>query len=192
MYEGTQVYRDLLGEVTLGTFAITSACKEPEKLVAWVNELYTSEGSLMLQVGLEGEEYLWNENGEWEWMDDLTTVAEDVIPNRTLSDGGIAPGIIELDFQMKYADSDTKKLLTWMARQREFAVSPYPLVYLSGEDRARIHELQLPLSQYVEKTTAAFVTGDIEITDDSWAEFTAKIQELGLSEMIEIWQKYAR
>ena len=48
-YEGKQVYRDLTGDVIRGTFAITSACKEPEKLVGWVNEFYTEEGSRMAQ-----------------------------------------------------------------------------------------------------------------------------------------------
>ena len=42
-YEGKQVYRDLTGDVIRGTFAVTSRCAQPEKLVSWVNYLYTEE-----------------------------------------------------------------------------------------------------------------------------------------------------
>ena len=45
-YEGRQVYRDLAGQVTGGTFAITSACADPGALLAWVDVLYTQEGAV--------------------------------------------------------------------------------------------------------------------------------------------------
>ena len=84
---GKQIYRDLLGPVTKGTFGLTRNCKDPEKLIAWVNYLYTEEGSILVQAGQEGSEYFWNEDGKWEWMADLQTVASDVLPNVTLSEG---------------------------------------------------------------------------------------------------------
>ena len=39
---------------------------------------------------------------------------------------------------------------------------------------------------------AAFIVGDDEINDENWATFTERLKELGLDEMIGIWQKYAR
>ena len=35
---------------------------------------------------------------------------------------------------------------------------------------------------------ARFVTGDIPITDENWAEFCNTVNEKGLQEMIGIWQ----
>ena len=80
VYEGKQIYRDLLGDLVRGTFAITSACKEPERLVSWVNFLYTEEGRRLAFYGAEGEDYLWNEDGMWEWAAPLQTVAEEILP----------------------------------------------------------------------------------------------------------------
>ena len=40
-YDGEQIYRDFAGNVIRGTFAITTRCASPEKLVRWVNHLYT-------------------------------------------------------------------------------------------------------------------------------------------------------
>lgn len=65
VYNGQQVYRDFTGDLYRGTFAISSTCAEPEKLLQWVDYLYTDEGFLAAQVGREGEDYDWNDDGTW-------------------------------------------------------------------------------------------------------------------------------
>ncbi len=189
-FDGKTVYRDLLGSVTRGTFAITSACKEPEKLVSWVNRLYTQEGSLLLQVGREGEEYLVNEDGSWDWIADLDTVANTVVPGSTLSNGGAAPGVISVSFQQRYIDESTRRMVDEMMRGREHAEMPFPLVYLSREDEEKAAELQARIAPYTEQQLACFVTGDLELSDENWAAFQNGVQERGLTDMIDLWQKY--
>lgn len=191
-YEGKQIYRDLMGDVVRGTFAITSECKEPEKLVAWVNLLYTEDVNILAHYGVEGEDYFWNENGYWEWMADLETVANSVLPEHTISEGGAAPGLASVAFQEKYSDQRTRDTIEQQARLKTYSVIPYPPVTLSAEDAARVAEIQKDLSAYVEKTMACFVTGDIELTDANWEEFCRTVDEKGLQEMIGIWQKYIR
>ena len=192
VWDGKQIYRDLFGQVTRGTFALTRNCREPEKMVAWVNTLYTHEGSLLLQVGREGEEYFWTEDGTWDWMADLETVANEVLASATLADGGVAPGIVETEFQTKYADAPTQRMIQLMAKGREFSVLPYPQVFLSREDRDRVTALQAAIAPYAEQQMAAFVTGDTEMNDGTWAEFVRGLQDRGLEEMVALWQKYVK
>ncbi len=189
-YEGKRTYRDLLGHLTRGTFALTKNCPNPERMIAWVNELYTEEGSILLQVGKEGEEYIWLEDGTWEWEADLQTVANDVLPNATLSDGGVAPGIITRAFQEKYTDPDTRKMIEDILRVQNVSESPMPLVYLSKEDAETAARLQAEIAPYAEKKMAEFVAGDTLLDDANWAEFTAEVEKRGLSEMVALWQKY--
>ena len=191
-YEGKQVYRNLLGRVTRGTFAITRECKAPEKLISWVNYLYTHEGSVLMQAGLEGEEYFWNEDGRWEWMADLQTVGNEVLPNATLSGGGTAPGIVEMDFQRQHADTGIQRLIEQMSQVVRYAVTPFPLVNLSREDAERAARLQADIAPFAEQTMAEFVTGDREINDENWAAFAEGLEARGFSEMIALWQQYVR
>ena len=188
-YNGTKVYRDFAGDLVRGTFAITSACKEPEKLVAWVNTLYTQEGSLMAYYGLEGEEYIWNENGYWEWNYPLQTVADEILATHTISEGGTAPSWVDADFQTKYMDEATRNVVEALQKLKQYSVIPYPPVTLNAEDEAKVTEIQNNLSRYVEKAMACFVTGDTELTDENWEEFCSTVEEKGLQEMIGIWQK---
>ena len=188
--DGKQVYRDFAGDLIPGTFAITSACKEPEKLVAWVNTLYTEEGSRMAQYGLEGEEYSWRDDGLWEWKEDLNTVANYILPANTISNGNAAPGIALEDFQLKYSDEATSRNITMMAEAKQYSVKPFPSVLLNDEDAAEIARIQKELGKYAERTMACFVTGDIPLDDENWQVFCDKVHELGLDDAVSIWQKY--
>ncbi len=189
-YEGKQVYRDLTGDVIRGTFAITSACKEPEKLVGWVNEFYTEEGSRMAQYGLEGEEFRINSDGTWEWIDDLSTVAQYILPTHTIGTGAVAPGIALEDFQLRYGDAPTQRNIEMMDSVNAFSVLPYPYVYLSDADAAEIARIHGDLSAYAEHAMACFVTGDLELNDANWETFCRTVHEKGLDDEIAIWQKY--
>ena len=188
-YDGKQIYRDLTGDLVRGTFAITSACTQPEKLIAWVNTLYTEAGSRMAYYGLEGEEYLWSEDGQWEWSVSTETVANDILPTHTISEGGAAPGLVDAQFQTQYRDEKTRETVNALYRLKQLSVIPYPPVTLSAEDEQRVAEIQNDLSRYAEKTMACFIAGDIELTDENWDFFCSTVEEKGLQEMIAIWQK---
>ena len=44
-----------------GAFVISANCKQPEMLVKWIDNLYTYEGSLLINFGKEGEDWHYNE-----------------------------------------------------------------------------------------------------------------------------------
>lgn len=191
-YNGEKIYRDLAGDLIRGTFAITSACREPEKLVAWVNTLYTEEGNRLACYGREGEEYFWNEDGLWEWSVSTETVANEILPTHTISEGGIAPGYTDAAFQMLYREDYTREAVKALNGLKQYSVIPYPPVTLEAEAEKRVAEIQNDLSRYAEKTMARFVTGDIELTDENWELFCSTVEEKGLQEMIGIWQDAIR
>ena len=190
IYEGGQVYRDLTGDVIRGTFAITSRCTTPEKLVSWVNFLYTEEGALMAQYGLEGKEYSFREDGLWEWTEDLTTVAQQMLPMNTIGSGSAAPGITPVEFQTLYSEEDTRQDILEVIELKKYAVLPVQPVTLNREDEEEIASIQADLSVYAETTMARFVTGDIPLDDEQWEIFCENVEAKGLGRMIEIWQKY--
>ena len=192
MYEGKRIYRDLAGDLVRGTFAITSACTQPERLITWVNTLYTEAGSRLAYYGVEGDEYLWNEEGMWEWSTSLETVADEILPTHTISEGGTAPGYTDASFQLLYRDDSTREAVKALNTLKQYSVIPYPPVTLDADAEKRVAEIQDDLSRYAERTMARFVTGDTELTDDNWETFCRTVDEKGLQEMIEIWQNASR
>lgn len=57
---GATRWRDLLGDVWTGCFAVTSSCEDPAAALRWVDALYGEEGALLAYAGIEGEDYAWN------------------------------------------------------------------------------------------------------------------------------------
>jgi putative aldouronate transport system substrate-binding protein len=96
---------------------------------------------------------------------------------------------VDPGFQLKYRDEATRNTVAALQNLKQYSVIPYPPVTLSAEDETRVAEIQNDLSRYVEKAMACFVTGDTELTDENWNEFCRTVDEKGLQEMIDIWQK---
>ncbi len=188
-YQGQQIYRDLLGDVVPGSFALTSACQDPETMLRWVDYLYSVEGSRLAQSGLEGVEYTINADGTWYWIDDIETVASSVLADATIADGANTPGYYPVELQLSYDSSDTQRMVSAMQELKTYTVLPYPMVYLSAEDQARVNEIQLELGSYSETAMIRFVTGDIPLDDSSWSAYTSQLENLHLQEMLTIWQK---
>lgn len=187
-YNGQRIYRDLFGNVVRGAFAITSQCAEPEKMMAWVDYLYSQEGSTMALYGLENTEYVWNENGYWIWNDTMENVADAILPDATIGEGGALPGYVGTEFQTKYAEEVTRSSVEQLAELKTYCVLPVPQMTMQTETTERINALQAEIGPYAEQTLAAFVNGDTELNDENWEAFRNGLEERGMSEMIELWQ----
>lgn len=188
-YAGKQIYRDLNGDLARGTFAISSTCENPEKLVAWVDYLYSEEGCHLAQAGLEGVEYEWHEDGTWSWIDSVQTVANTVLAQSTIAEGGLMPGLSTVEFQQTYDDKQTAKAVNALLGLKELSVEPYPQVWLTAEEQTRLTEIQADMGRYAEQAMVWFVTGEVELNDDTWSNFCQTIQDKGLDEMLNIFQK---
>ncbi|MBQ7304841.1 MAG: extracellular solute-binding protein [Clostridia bacterium] len=187
-YQGKQVYRDMNGDLVRGTFAISAGCENPAELISWVDYLYTEEGCRLAQAGLEGVEYQLNGDGTWSWIPDLTTVANQVMAESTIAEGGLMPGLASVEFQRSYDEARTARAINALLGLKEVCVEPYPQVWLTAEQQARVAEIQLELGRYADQTMTWFVTGEKELTDENWAEFCTTLDEKGLQELISIFQ----
>ena len=159
-------------------------------MVSWVNTLYTEEGALMSQYGLEGKEYSFREDGLWEWCEDANTVAQTILPTMTIGGGSPVPGITPVEFQTKYADESIRQEVQELEKLKGYSKLPYPQVTLSKEDEQAIQTIQAELSAYVETAMARFVNGDVPLDDEQWTIFCETAEQKGLSRAVAIWQKY--
>ena len=191
VYEDKQVYRDLTGDIVRGTFAITSACEDPAALLTWVDYLYTEEGFILAEAGMEGEEFAWNDDGTWLWETTSELLVDSVLPEATIRSGVSIPCHASVAFQQKIDDAATAYVINSLARLKSFDSLPYPLVYLTAEQQQRVNELIWNIGKYAEYQMVWFVTGDVELNDATWQEFCDQVKALGVDEMVSIWQTAA-
>lgn len=191
VYEGKQVYRDLVGNVVRGTFAITSACENPAEMLRWVDVLYSEEGAIEAMVGLEGEDYEVDEDGLWDWVGGTQDMSMEKLTNLSVYDTGEMPWRFPKAFYDRFDDVDVRRINAEMDRLVACVVQPFPTYTLTIEENDRVMALQMQLGTYVDEALARFVLGEVELTDETIADFRAGLIERGMDEMVAFWQEIA-
>ena len=82
------MYRELNGSVIRGTFAITSACKDPAAMLRWVDVLYSQEGATEALAGEAGKDYYVGADGTWSYAGDTQTSSSYVLYDLSIYDSG--------------------------------------------------------------------------------------------------------
>lgn len=191
-YGGKRVYRDLSGQITRGTFAITSACEDPAALLRWVDVLYTEEGAVEAMVGLEGDAYSVDEDGSWDWIGGIESMTVEKLYAISVYDSGEMPWKFPDAFYQRYADEDVRRLSDDTLKLNEMVVKPFPTYTLTQEQNARAAALQEDLGPYVDEALASFVLGETEINDQTIAAFREGLIQRGAEDMIAFWQEIAQ
>ena len=189
---GQQIYRDLCGTLTRGTFAITSACSDPAALLQWVDILYTEEGAIEAMLGKEGDMYIINDDNQWQWKGGIDKVTSSQLYELSIYDSGEMPWLFPQEFYTRYAEQSVSRLTQEMADFAVYLKEPFPTYYtLTLEESAQLRPLQNELGCYVDESLAQFVMGEKELNDESIAQFRQTLREKGMQEMIDFWQRVA-
>ena len=177
--------------VTPGTMAITDACENPEVLIAWADQFYSEEGGILAWMGVEGETYQINDQGEWEWIvgngygDDVANVRS----SNTIQGAQNHPSI-QPDFWYKMsAEVDPDEVYLNGERQKvaELGVVPLPQLNYSDEDTATISTLKTDIDSYISQYMAQVATGELNL-DESWDSYVETMNAMGAQELEAIYQ----
>lgn len=187
-YEGKRVYRDFAGKTLRGTFAVTSACKNPEAMLRWVDTLYGEEGAILAAQGIQGTDYIIDGDGTWRMADEEAMRDNSYVASITISSGGTPPGVSPDNFQRRYNDDTVAYVSSQIDIVNASAVRPFPAYALTKAQEAEIAPLQNKIGLYVDMSLANFVLGETPLTDEAFAEYEQTLDEYGLSAFVAFWQ----
>ena len=187
-YNGTQTYRSLLGQLTRGCFAVTSACRDPETVLRWADDLYSRDGCFLARCGEQDKEYRLNEDGLWQWLAATENLNRDVILPATIDGGANLHGYIHPDYWLRFDDESIRGEKEQMAELAAIATEPCPQVMLTADEAQRLADRWPQIGVYAETQMTHFVTGDVPLNDETWADFCAQIQALGMDEVVALSQ----
>ncbi len=188
-YEGKQLYRDFSGITLRGTFAVTTACDDVEKMLQWVDQLYTLDGYLLENLGMENVDFYYNKDGTWQLTD--STLANSFFTMSTLITGGAtAPGAAFMEFDRLDADKQNAAIVDKQQEFAQYLVSPFPAYTLTQEESREAARMQSQLGPYVDAMMARFIRGDVELNDETYAAFIIELKETYDAEgFVAFWQK---
>lgn len=187
-YEGKQRYRALTDGITTGTFAVTSACAEPERMLRWVDYMYSKEGAILASLGRENMEYVVDGDGTWRLTDRYNT-GNVYTATAVINSGIAAPGISSDDFQLKYSDANIVRVVRDTLQVNEYCELPFPVCILTQEQADYISPLQNQIGLETDLQASRWVLGEDEMDEAAVAAFRDKLNSLGLESFMQFWQQ---
>ena len=181
-----------------GRCVVTSVCKNPAFVCAWLDKMYDPFQSPQNNWGTYGEdddfdifELSENEDGEKMLKHAPLGDASPVEVREAECVGG--PLAVLDEYYGKYVTcpDDAQYRLDWI---KDYYTDDmhckyvYPRVFMSSEDTEKLSAIQTDLVSYLNSSKAEFIRDGI--TDDSWNAYINQVDSYGLDQYLEIYQKY--
>ena len=176
-------------------FSISTSCEQPELVCQWMNYFWTTDGWYLGNYGTEGESYhMDGDTPVFDW-DVPTTVTGMNAPNAEMAQ--------QLWTMMRFVSfyGDHDRLIPTFPESALNAIDTwtfegtderfYPTTLETGfttEENEAIAEYEADMLTYAEETCLQFLTGAVELKDETWGAYVATMEEMGINEIIDIYQ----
>ena len=169
--------------------AITSACEYPELAVRLLDYLYTDEGSLLVNYGIEGVSYTMVD-GQPRYTD-LILNNPDGFTGRSVAmkyawDDGI--GMVDFtrhwqNYQGKPNEGALEAYNIWNKDQNDYVL---PQITRTAEEGERYSSIYSDIQTYANETIPQFIMGTKPLSE--FDDFVAQIKSMGIEDVIAIQQ----
>ena len=172
------------------TIAITTACKDPAKAVEWCDNLYSEEGLMLTNFGVEGKSYNMVD-GKPVYVDEILKNSEGLSINEALQlhtrATSAAPGFNQAEeyLDQYYAyEQQRESFKKWEANTAPGRTHKMPNLFATEEERDIMTTIEADLNTYVNETLWNFINGSESL--DNYDKF---IETLKNQFRIEEYQK---
>lgn len=171
-----------------GGWAISTNCSDETVPIAMqvINYMYTEEGSMLANWGIEGETYTIQEDGTPRYTD-LILNNPDFATNMCIGIYCVFRGPILSDlsrFNQNVVGTLAEYVAVWGTQDNDYDM---PTVTMNAEDSERYNSIRSDIDTALEENIPKFVIGDRPI--DQLDSFLAELAAMGMSEMVELEQK---
>ena len=168
--------------------SVSTACENPEMALQYIDYLFSEEGMVLANWGTEGQTYD-VVDGEKVFKDEILNDPMGFQVGLILN---ICPGFIRMiDWDvtyLSYNDAQKEAVDIWTS---VFASSdmtfPKDYVTYTSDESETIAELESGIETYCEECRLKFIVGDMDI-ESEWDTYTAAVENMGLAELLEIYQ----
>ena len=177
---------DLVEGVSAGT-CITATAEDTELCARWLDYLYTADGQLLANYGVEGVSF--------EYVDGKPQLMDIVLNNPTYGTNialnyyalNISMGLLDWSrTTVNYTDAQKAALEIWSEGDTDYN---YPTnVTMTVQESEEFNRTYSDISTNVSENVLAFITGSRPLTDESWNEFVSGIEGMGIEKCVEIKQ----
>ncbi len=191
--EGKYVHSSIdLTPRAIAAATITADCENVDRVVEWLDYLYSEEGALLLNMGIEGETYEMV-NGEPIFTDYVLNNPDGLSPKQALGTfsflGSYGPSILISD-NVKQVDDESvlyakeNCIIPFIEESNKY-ILPSALSF-SNDDTKVINAKMAEIKTYIDESILKFVTGEEPMTN--WDAYVEQVNKMGIQEVLDIYQ----
>lgn len=184
---GEKFWADARTGLTMGTFALSNTCSEPEAAIRWVDYFFSEEGELFFAFGEEGTHYYMDDSGLPRFNDEILNAEEGFMT--ALGKINMVPGG---GFPTLRTDKTDSVVASDITKDAAAILEPYlPDAYygkpsVKAEDMDRVVAIEQDLNTYRDESVTKFIIGEWDF--DMWDEYCQTLEQIGIRELETIYQ----
>ena len=167
-------------------WSISTQCQYPELLMQWCNYMYTDEGALLCNYGIEGESFEYDENH--------IPVFTDLVLNNPDMSTTVALFMYCLDRGPFYRDETREQSGYTQAQKEASSIWQSNMsvgrgigsTALNTEESNEVNQFYGDIKTYIEQSVLEFVIGNRDLTE--FDEFVSHIEGMGIDEVTACYQ----
>lgn len=178
------------------SWSVSTQCDEETLgyIISLVEYLYSDEGTILFNYGIEDEAYILDANGEPQWSDLImnyeggTTTAAMIYATATPSE--YLPGIYD-DAKFNFSYTDVMLEADDIINHSSTGEYDYPIGAdnrISAEDTLTAANLASDISTYVSETVLSWIHGGTELNEFTWQTYKDNCFAMGLQDVLDIYQ----
>jgi len=174
----------------VGNFIITGSNSYPEATMRWENYWYSDDGIREYFMGVEGETYYVDENGDYQYTDYVMNNPDGINYEQVLGAyvpwaGGGNPSVAN----EKYFKGGEMQSITKASSDALYEYAPetiWPALMWNEEDVDDMATISTDIETYLNENRALFITGQKSF--DEWDNYVKGFEALRIDRYLEIYQ----
>ncbi|HOO61456.1 MAG TPA: extracellular solute-binding protein [Bacillota bacterium] len=175
-----------------GAAVIPASCKDPALVLQWLDYFWTDEGSLFYHMGIEGETFVANDNGTFDYTEDIYNEMstnnlsfDDVIAQYSPYPGGSNPTV---EIAPYFMGGEMAEIPAAAARSLiQYGPTEYwPSFTFDVASNERLDMLKTDFDKYIDTMQIEFITGTTSF--DNWDEYLAQLDALHMDEILSLYE----
>ncbi|MDD6023182.1 MAG: extracellular solute-binding protein [Oscillospiraceae bacterium] len=171
-------------------WSVTTACEDPEIICQYIDYVYSEEGTLLANYGVEGETFT--------YVDGVPTLTDLVLNNPDYSYGAAmnifvcdrmtpAPFVIdEARVRANYVEDQLNAIAVWNNSNDGLYNLPRTGVNMNVEESEEYNSLYSDIETYMDEHIVKFIVGDEPLSD--FDSFVETLHSMGIDRCIELEQ----
>lgn len=180
--------------VRSAAWSISTQAENVDLIVSLVDYIFSEEGNILFNYGVEGEAHVLDENGQPVWSDLVmnysggTTTAAFLYATATPTE--YLPGSYD-DGKFSYSYTEAMLAADDYINHSSTGEYDFPLGAenrISSEDSVTAANLASDINTYISETVLSWIHGETELTEESWQAYVDNCYTMGMQDILDIYQ----